>query len=128
MDVVVRQQTTRSFCDNTFTATIIDTALGDVQSYIVNDTLAENTTYYWRVMDNVLQKVICRTLHSLLLKFSGSVTLNSPANNSYNNPISSFLWNASTNTDSYAPYISDDSLFTNIIDSQTGLVVTNAHL
>ncbi len=111
--------------DNTFTTTIIDTSLGDVQSYILGNPLTENTTYYWRVMDNV-SGLYSSYFTLTTLVYPGSITLNSPANNSYNNPISAnFLWNASTNTDTYTFELSDDSLFANIIDSQTGLVATN---
>ena len=112
--------------DNTFATTLLDLPLGNVLTYTVITPLTPNTTYYWRVMDDfsgLYSSFYIFTTYAL----PDDITLVSPSDNSYNAPLSvNFSWNAAANTDTYDFELATDLAFTNIIDSQTGLIGTSA--
>jgi hypothetical protein len=108
--------------DNLFNTIVFDQNLGNVTSYSV--ALAQGTQYYWRVQDDVSNTF--SSISSFTTYFvPGGVTLVSPANNSYNNPLTvNFSWDPATNTDDYLFELATDNLFTNIVYSDANVAGT----
>ncbi len=108
--------------DNLFNSVVYDQNLGNVTSQSVS--LNVGTQYFWRVLDDV-SNTFSGEFSFTTYYIPGNVTLLSPVDGSFNNPIGvTFTWNAATNADDYLVEVADDNGFTNIVYTNASVTDT----